>query len=80
MLLLTYFFTLSFFIVRCKSSINVKENGRDNHEWTIHRNWQFWAQDTDRRGDIQKNHRKLPRWATRTPQKNGWGQVRAKGC
>jgi hypothetical protein len=27
------------------SWINVRENRRDNHEWTIQRNWQHWVND-----------------------------------
>jgi hypothetical protein len=36
-----------------KSKINVRENQRDNQEWTIQRNWQ---QDEDKHNKIPVGH------------------------
>ena len=30
----------------CEWTINVRENRRSNHEWTIQRNWQHWGHKT----------------------------------
>ena len=35
---------------------NVRENRRDNKEWTIHRHNQHCAQDTERRQQKTKKH------------------------
>jgi hypothetical protein len=44
--------------------INVRENRRDNQEWTRH--WQRWAHKTqdDDKQNTKTQHRKLKRWAT----------------
>ena len=39
---------------------NGTENRRDNYEWTIHRHWQYWAQDTEnKQAKKMIQHRKL---------------------
>ena len=43
--------------------INVRENRRDNQEWTIQRHWQRWAHKTqdDDKQNTKTQHRKLKR-------------------
>ena len=51
--------------------INIKENRRGNHEWTIQRHWQHWVHKTQDKDKQNKKtqHRKLKWWATRIPPK-----------
>jgi len=53
--------------------MNVRENRRGSQDWTIHRHRQCWEHKTQGKDKQSKNtqHRKLKRWITRTPPKNG---------
>jgi hypothetical protein len=62
--------------------INVRENRKCNQIWKIQRNWQHWVlktQDEDKQKQ-KTQHRKLKRWATRTPLKAGGEYRRPKGA
>ena len=39
-----------------EQNINVRENRRDNQEWTIHKNWQHWAHKTPDENEHSKQH------------------------
>ena len=39
----------------CEWTINVRENRRSNHEWTIQRNWQHWVHKTQDENKRNKN-------------------------
>jgi hypothetical protein len=46
--------------------INVRENRKDNKEWTIQRHWQHWEQNQDKIKQTKAQHIKLERWTTLT--------------
>ena len=41
---------------RQTKQINVRENQRDNQEWTIQRNWQYWVHKTHDEDKQNKIH------------------------
>jgi hypothetical protein len=43
-----------------KKTPHTRGNRKGNHEWTIHRNWQYWEHKT-KDEDKQKQHRELKR-------------------
>ena len=54
--------------------INVRENPRDNQEWTIQRSWKHLVhktQDEDKQNKQKTQHRKLKTLTTRTSSKTG---------
>ena len=64
--------------------INVRENRRDNQEWTIQRHWKSWTHKTQ---DEDKQSKKNPQYTTQKTKKMsntdptqnlGWTQVLAK--
>jgi hypothetical protein len=58
----------------CKNGLKKnRENRRYNQEWTIQRHWQRWTHKTqvEDKQNTKTQHRKLKRWATRTPPKIG---------
>ena len=48
----------------CQWTINVGENRRSNHEWTIQRNWQHWVHKTQ---DENKRNKKTQHNMSWTP-------------
>jgi len=55
LILMVWFYCFSF--INKMQKINVRENGRDNQEWTILRHRQHWSQDEGKQK--QNTHRKL---------------------
>ena len=48
--------TLATLGIQDTEQINVRENRRDNQEWTIQRHWQHWVYKTQDEDKPSKNH------------------------